>query len=68
MSNRRRIIIIIISVFTGTMLSLFIFTIRKGDAGLSNDDYTTLITNFIFSLGIIVAIGLLFAWNKKREK
>ena len=45
MSDRRRIIIITVSVLIGTMLSLLIFKVRKGDAGLSGDDYSMLITN-----------------------
>ncbi|MEP7262917.1 MAG: hypothetical protein ABI772_00390 [Bacteroidota bacterium] len=68
MSNRRRIIIIMVSVISGTVLSFFIFKARKGPAGLTNDDYSTLITNFIFSLAIIVGVGLMFAWKKNKEE
>jgi hypothetical protein len=66
MSDRRRIIIITVSVLVGTMLSLLIFKVRKGDAGLTGEDYSMLITNLVFSLAIILGIGFLFLWKKKK--
>lgn len=66
MSDNRRIFIILISVFAGTMLSLLIFKVRKGDAGLDNQDYSMLVTNFVFALAIILGIGFLFLWKKKK--
>lgn len=67
MSNNRRITIIMISVLVGSVLSFFIFKARKGPAGLNSEDYSTLATNFIFSLAIIIGIGLMFAWKKNKE-
>lgn len=66
MSDNRRIFIILISVFVGTMLSLLIFKVRRGDAGLNNQDYSMLATNLFFSLAIILGIGFLFLWKKKK--
>jgi hypothetical protein len=68
MSDKRRIIIIIVSVLSGTILSLLIFKVRKGTAGLNSQDYSTLITNFVFSLAIILGIGFLFLWRKKKDE
>jgi len=65
-SDKRRIIIVIVSVVSGTFLSFLLFKSRKGDAGLSSQDYSTIITNFIFSLAIILGVGFMFLWKKKK--
>jgi hypothetical protein len=67
MSNRRRIIIIVIAVITGTALSALIFATRSGGK-MSSSDLSTLLTNFVFSLAIILGIGFLFIWNKKKKE
>jgi hypothetical protein len=66
MSDRRRIIIILVSVIIGTTFSFLIFKARKGAAGLNDQDYSALLTNFVFSLAIILGIGFMFLWKKKK--
>ena len=64
MSNRRRLLIILISVSLGSILSIWIIKKRMGT--LSQDSYRQLIFNFIFAIAIVVGIGLLFKnMNKK---
>ncbi|NNF01229.1 MAG: hypothetical protein HKN22_00950 [Bacteroidia bacterium] len=63
MSNRRRIIIITISVMIGSAMSAGIYVMKKGT--LSGDDYFSLITNIVFSLLLILGIGYVFVWRKK---
>ena len=67
MNNSRRTIIIIASVFTGTVFSFLLFKSRRGAAPLTDTDQTTLITNFGFSLAILLGIGFFFIWNKKKD-
>jgi LPXTG-motif cell wall-anchored protein len=67
MTNNRRIIIISISALIGTLLSFFIFKLRKGNAELTGKDYSTILTNFIFSIGILLAVGFVFVWRKKKD-
>ena len=68
MTNNRRIVIILISVFGGTILSFFVFKLRRGGAELTTQDSNMLLTNFIFSIAIILGIGFMFIWNKKNNK
>ena len=65
MTNRRRVTIIIISVLAGTLLSVLLFKVKRGGE-LSSQDVSTLITNLVFSLAIILGVGFLFIWNKKK--
>lgn len=67
MSPTRRVIIILISVLTGTVLSYFLYMSRRGANGLSKEDYHMLLTNMIFSLGLILGIGFMFIWRKKKD-
>ena len=67
MNNKRRTTIIVVSVLTGTLLSFLLFKTRRGAEPLSGSDQTTLITNFVFSLAILLGIGFFFIWNKKKD-
>jgi len=67
MSDKRRIIIIVISVITGSILSYFLYKLKRGGAELSSQDITSLATNFVFSLALIIGIGFMFLWNKKKD-
>lgn len=68
MSNNRRITIIIISVLGGTILSYFVFKLRRNGAELTAQDSSMLLTNFIFSILVILGVGFMFIWNKKNNK
>ena len=67
-SNKRRITIIVISVFCGTVLSVLMFMLRRGGKGLTANDTNMLLTNFIFSIAIILGVGFLFLWNNKNNR
>jgi hypothetical protein len=67
MSNRRRVIIIVTSVFIGCILSFLVFKLRRGGGDLTSQDQGFLITNFTFSLAIILGVGYFFIWNKKKD-
>ncbi|HNQ13042.1 MAG TPA: hypothetical protein PKH65_02045 [Bacteroidia bacterium] len=67
MSNRRRIIIITISVLAGTLLSYFIIKMKRGGAELSQADQISIIGNFIISLAVILGIGFIILWNKNKN-
>jgi hypothetical protein len=67
MSNRRRVIIIVTSVIVGCILSFFVFKLRRGGGDLTQQDQGFLITNFTFSLAIILGVGYFFIWNKKKD-
>jgi hypothetical protein len=67
MSNRRRFMIILLSVSLGSILSLWIIKKRMGT--LSSDAYWQLIFNFIFAIAIVVGIAILFRrMNKDNDK
>ena len=66
MSNRRRIIIIVISIGIGTLMSAGLFY-KRGNGSLDNNSILNLATNMVFSLVIVIAIGLYFAWNKDKK-
>jgi hypothetical protein len=66
MSNRRRIIIIVISVTLGSLFALLV--IKKRVGALSHENYIQLVFNFIFAVAIVVGIGLLFRKMNKDEK
>lgn len=70
MNNRRRYTIISISVLIGTLLSVLLVYSKKGKVD-SNDKFM-IITNFVFGLAIVVAIGIVMTRmdrkNKKKEE
>ena len=63
MSNRRRIILITVSVLFGSLLSAGMLYLKRGS--LEKDEYFLLATNLGFSLFIIFAIGYFLVWRKK---
>ncbi len=63
MSNRRRFLIIFISLGIGSLLSIWVIKKRMGN--LSPQSYMQLIFNFIFAAAIVIGISLLF---KKMNK
>lgn len=67
MSDRRRVIIIFISVAIGSFLSYLLYKFRAGGKDLSSQDIFSLATNMVFALGIILGVGFLFLWNKKNK-
>jgi hypothetical protein len=67
MSNRRRFMIILLSVSLGSLLSIWI--VKKRIGALSPDAYWQLIFNFIFAIAIVVGIGILFKrMNKDKDQ
>jgi hypothetical protein len=60
MTPRRRIIIVTLSVLSGTVLSYFLFRFRRGGE-LTTQDTHFLFTNMFFSLLIM------FIWKKKKD-
>jgi hypothetical protein len=58
MSDKRRFIIIFVSLTLGSILSIWIVKKRMGT--LSPESYMQLIFNFIFAAAIVVGIALLF--------
>jgi len=66
MSNNRRVTIILISVLFGTGLSYLVFKLKRGGTELTANDELTLWTNFGFSILLILAVGFLFIWRKKK--
>lgn len=49
------------------VLSYFIYKLKRGGQPLTQQDITTLGTNFVFSLAIIIGVGFIFLWNKKKD-
>jgi hypothetical protein len=67
MSPQRRVIIVLISVSAGTVLSYFLFRFRRGGEELTQQDTHFLMTNMVFSLLIILGVGFMFLWKKKKD-
>ena len=67
MTPRRRVSIVVISVLGGSILSYLLYKARRGGGDLTSQDTHTLLTNFIFSLGIILGVGFMFLWKKKKD-
>jgi hypothetical protein len=67
MSDRRRIIIILLSVSLGSFMSYLIYKLRRGGEELTQHDVFSLATNMVFSLGIILGVGFLFLWKKNNK-
>jgi hypothetical protein len=62
-SNRRRITIIVISVLTGSILSVLLIMSRQQK--LSSAEWSTLAINFFFALAIVFAIGFFLSKKSK---
>ncbi len=56
-----------VSVTAGTFLSYFLFRMRRGGGELTVQDSHMLITNMVFSLAIILGVGFLFIWRRKKD-
>lgn len=56
-SGKRRMTIIVVSVFIGTLLATLLIMSRRGT--LTVRDWSTLGINFLFALVIVFAIGML---------
>jgi O-antigen/teichoic acid export membrane protein len=67
MSPTRRVIIVLASVGGGSVLSYFIYKLRRGGAELTPQDKHSLLTNIAFSIAIILGVGFTFLWNKKKD-
>ena len=65
MTNRRRVIIIVTSVLMGTFLAALLVKSRMGT--LKPNDWFQLGFNFLFAVAIVVGIGLVFRFMKKKE-
>ncbi len=66
MNNRRRYIIIFLSVGVGSMISLWILKKRMGT--LSQHDYVQLGINFFFAAAVVIGISILLSRvNKKYD-
>ena len=63
-SNKRRLIIIFMSVGLGSLISLYIMKKKMGT--LKPDDYMQLGFNFLFAVAIVIGIGLLM--NRQNQK
>lgn len=67
MSNRRRLIIIFISVGLGSLISFYIVKQRLGT--LKPQDYMQLGFNFIFAVAVVVGIAILLTrLNKQADE
>jgi|GEM_PF-1430751 len=66
MTNRRRITIVVFSICIGTLMSAGLFY-KRGNGTLDNNSLLNLATNMFFSLVIVIAIGVYFAWNKDKK-
>ena len=61
-SNRRRAIIIFVSVGIGSLLALYFMKRRLST--LSADSYKQLVLNYIFAVAIVVGVGILLKKNR----
>ena len=66
MSDKRRFIIIFISLTLGSILSIWIVKMRVGN--LSPQSYMQLIFNFVFAAAIVVGIAVLFKKMNNDDK
>jgi len=64
MSNKKRFLIIFLSVTMGSFLAVLLVKSRMGT--LSPEAWRQIATNFIFALAIVVIIGILL--RKKGDK
>ncbi len=67
MSPKRRVIIVLLSVGAGSLLSYGLYKLRRGGGDLTTQDTHVLLTNMVFSVGIILGVGFMFLWRKKKD-
>jgi len=65
MNRTRRLLIILISAGTGTLLALWILKKRMGN--LKSADYIQLGFNFLFAVAIVIGISLFFQYLNVKE-
>ena len=65
MTNRRRIIIILLSVCMGTFLAYLLVKSRMGT--LKTEDWFQLGFNFLFAVAIVIGIGVVFRFMRKKN-
>jgi MFS-type transporter involved in bile tolerance (Atg22 family) len=66
MTSKRRILLIFISVASGSLISVWIIKKRMGT--LTPDVYIQLGFNFIFAVAIVVGVALLLQFMNKKDK
>ena len=66
MSNRRRVVIIAASVLMGTFLAALLVKSRMGT--LKPNDWYQLGFNFLFAVGIVVGLGMVFRTMRKKDE
>lgn len=66
MKSRRRIILIFLSVATGSLISLWIMKKRMGT--LSTNDYMQLGLNFLFATALVVGVSIFLAKMNKKDQ
>lgn len=67
MSNRRRLVLTVVSVLIGTVLSVLIFKMKNRNQEFTNNEWLWLGTNFGFSLLIVIGIGFYFLRKKDKD-
>ena len=67
MSDKRRLVIIIISISIGMGVSALLFYAKKQGQPFNNEDYLWMGTNLFFSLLIVIGIGFFFLKKKNKN-
>jgi hypothetical protein len=67
MTNRRRIIFVIIGLLIGTVSSAFIYMMKNKDHELTKEAIISMAGNFFIAAAVIIGIGVIFLWNKKKR-
>lgn len=65
MNNRRRIIIIIVSVLMGTFFAFLLVKSRMGT--LKPNDWFQLGFNFLFAVAIVIGIGMILKMMREKN-
>lgn len=66
MKSKRRILLIILSVTTGSVISLWIMKKRMGN--LSAHDYSQIGLNFLFSAALVVGLAIFLQRMNDKDK
>lgn len=65
-SSRRRIFLILVSVSSGSLISFWILKKRLGT--LHQNDYISLLFNFIFAAAVVVGLAMFLQRMNDQEK
>lgn len=57
----------VISILIGSLMSVGLFY-KRGNGNLDNNSILNIVTNMVFSLIIVISIGLYFAWNDNKRQ